>query len=80
VAVTLKLASEPAFTVNAAGCEVIVTGAFTVTVKVPLLTLLAASVAVTVTVVVPTPNTVPLAFEYVITGLAVTLSVAVAAG
>jgi len=52
---------------------------FTLTVKVPLLTLLAASVAVTVTVVVPIPNTAPHAFEYAITGLAVTLSVAVAA-
>jgi len=59
---------------------VIVTGGGTVTVKVPLLTLPAASVAVTVTVVVPIGNTVPLAFEYVIVGLALKLSVAVAAG
>jgi hypothetical protein len=53
---------------------------FTLTVNVPLLTLLAASVAVTVTVEVPSGNTVPLAFEYAITGLAVTLSVALATG
>jgi hypothetical protein len=51
----------------------------TVTVNVPLLELFAPSVAVTVTVVVPSGKTVPLAFEYVITGLAVTLSIAVAA-
>jgi len=63
VAVTLKLAIEPAFTVNAAGCEVIVTGAFTVTVKVPLEVFPTLSVAVAVTVVVPTENTVPLAGE-----------------
>jgi hypothetical protein len=51
----------------------------TVTVNIPLLELFVPSVAVTVTVVVPSGKTVPLAFEYVITGLAVTLSVAVAA-
>jgi hypothetical protein len=50
-----------------------------VTVNDPLLELFASSVAVTVAVVVPSGKTVPLAFEYVIAGLAVTLSVAVAA-
>jgi len=55
------------------------TPALTVTLNVPLLTLLAASVAVTVTVVVPSGNNVPLALEYAITGLALTLSVALAA-
>jgi hypothetical protein len=61
----------------------VITGAVvsaTVTVNVPVLTLLAPSVAVTVTVVTPIGNVVPLACEYVIVGLAVTLSVAVAAG
>jgi len=52
----------------------------TVTVNVPLLTLLAASVAVTVTTVLPSANPAPLALEYAMTGFAVTLSVAVAAG
>jgi len=75
----VKLASEPAFTAKEDGCETMVTGALTVTVNVPLLTLLAASVAVTVTPVVPSGNNVPLALEYAITGLALTSSVAVAA-
>jgi len=50
---------------------------FTLTVNVPLLTLLAASVAVTVTVVVPRAKMLPLAGEYVIVGfpmLSVTLA------
>jgi hypothetical protein len=49
-------------------------------VNVPVLVLSAASFAVTVTVVVPSGNTVPLACEYVIAGLALTASAAVAAG
>jgi len=53
---------------------------FTFTRKVPVLVFPTPSVAVTVTVVLPIGNTSPLAFEYVIVGLTVTLSVAVAAG
>jgi len=69
VTVAVKLASEPALTVNEEICEMRLGGAFTVTVNVPLLTFPTASVAVTVTVVVPTGNTVPLAGEYVMVGL-----------
>jgi len=77
VTVALKLATEPAFTVNADGCEVRLGGEFTVTVNVPLAVFPTLSVAVAVTVVVPMANVPPLTGEYVMVGVPM-LSVALA--
>ena len=63
VAVTESVALEPLVTASETGCAVMLAGALTVNVKVPLDTFPTLSVAVAVTVVVPMANVPPLTGE-----------------